>query len=866
MAARLSELRDADRNKLESYLVEFDRAWTAASLDKSVAALPAGASWRLLAIQEMVKIDLEKCWWRGRKTQVEDYLKRLPELGTRDTVSPELLVAEFEARAHAGFAAEQQDFAKRFPRQAATFQKLLLAVRPDSKPASRHSGAPTVSHDPSTSSPKAAQSQARVLPPQFGRYQIRGKIESGGMGTVYLAYDSNLQRQVALKVPRFFPDDDPEIVKRFFHEAQLLAAFQHPNICSVFDVGAIDGVHYLTMPYLAGQTLAKSISSAKPFDQTRAAEIVRILAGALDEAHKAGIVHRDLKPANVMMTTAGEPVLIDFGLARRMIPNVRTPQAGSCVGTAPYMSPEQVRSEAAAREPGCDVYGLGAVLYELLTGRPPFQGSVDEVFAKILREPPQSISKFRSDVNPALVEICNKAMAKAPEERHGTMAELEADLGAFLQSEAPKPSTNRRGAHTALFAFIGAVAAALLLAAVLYWATDYGTIEITVNAHGATVTVDGNTLVLDKSPALVRLRVGPHHFEAEVDGEVVASQNAVVQRGGNQTVRLQVAQRTKPMLDPQVEREKTAEKLNFFLALQKWNELKMERDLGETTDIQSVLGVAQSRLNEIRQSIFDHGDLPEDFRTSYIQLLRHQEGELTYWQTILSNQFTAAVEVFKILTDTKVREDYMARAKALKDEYAAIELIAARYGARTDWQPLPRVTKVLPGSIAEKMGIRPGDFFFSYNNVKLYRKLPNPLIDKTKADRVPEVEVAFLDPQRMLKQTIPGGTLVGVQIDTSSAEPPITVRLIGFAVYDGYYVQVVNLSQDTVTKNVAVSYTDSQGQLFHLAQSAGSLQPLANTLLDPSKIEFTVAPNQRITVQADGYEPRVFDTNSLIRK
>src|SRR5262245_66664324 len=156
---------------------------------------------------------------------------------------------------------------------------------------------------------------ATLLPEQFGRYHIRGLLGKGGMGEVYLAHDTQLDRLVALKVPRFRPETGSRELERFYVEARSAARLQHPHICPVFDVNEINGVHHLTMAYIEGQPLSELVAAYAP-NPREAVVLVRTLALALEEAHRQGVIHRDLKPANVMINQRGEPVIMDFGLAR----------------------------------------------------------------------------------------------------------------------------------------------------------------------------------------------------------------------------------------------------------------------------------------------------------------------------------------------------------------------------------------------------------------------------------------------------------------------------------------------------------------------------------------------------------------------
>jgi serine/threonine-protein kinase len=276
------------------------------------------------------------------------------------------------------------------------------------------------------------------LPEQFGRYRIVRLLGEGGMGAVYLARDSQLDRDVALKVPQFSGADAARLLDRFRQEARAAATVHHPNICPVYDVGEIDGVHYLTMAFIHGKSLDKWVGTGKPLAPRQAAALVRKIALAMHEAHKRGVIHRDLKPANVMIDRRGEPVVMDFGLARRtQTGDQRITQTGTVMGSPAYMAPEQVKGDVHAMGPSCDVYSLGVILYELLAQRLPFTGDNLAVLAQVLLDDPPPPSRSRPDLEPALEAICLKAMAKVPAARYASMAEMAADLQAILRGSAP---------------------------------------------------------------------------------------------------------------------------------------------------------------------------------------------------------------------------------------------------------------------------------------------------------------------------------------------------------------------------------------------------------------------------------------------
>eukprot|EP00913_Durusdinium_trenchii_P008797 g8263.t1 len=280
------------------------------------------------------------------------------------------------------------------------------------------------------------------LPEQFGRYRILDTLGKGGMGAVYLAHDTQLDRRVALKVPHFSPLSDPVVFERFAREARAAATLDHPNICSVYDVGEIEGTHYLTMAYIEGQTLAQLMrGNEKPLGQQGVADLIRKLALALDEAHSRGVIHRDLKPANVMINQRFEPVIMDFGLARREgCVDSKLTAEGALMGTPAYMAPEQVAGEQDRIGPATDVYALGVILYEMLTGRVPFTGSMGEILAQVATETPAPLSEFRPDVDSPLAEICLKALNKPIDQRYSSMGEFADALGAYLNSSPNNPA------------------------------------------------------------------------------------------------------------------------------------------------------------------------------------------------------------------------------------------------------------------------------------------------------------------------------------------------------------------------------------------------------------------------------------------
>jgi hypothetical protein len=263
----------------------------------------------------------------------------------------------------------------------------------------------------------------------FGRYRILRRLGQGGMGTVYEAHDTQLDRLVALKVPRLALGESEELLVRFNREARIAATFSHPNLCPVYDFGQHEGTWYFTMPLLRGEPMTIWLGRHNPLAEQEAVRFTCRIALAMQAAHDAGVIHRDLKPANVMVKEDGEPMVMDFGLAWRDAPHdPRLTPSGIGVGTPAYAAPEQIDGRRQEVGPACDVYSLGVMLYEMLAGRPPFQGSVWEVLTQILTKEPPPPSFYRPGIDPRLEAICLRAMAKAPEERFASMKAFAAAL------------------------------------------------------------------------------------------------------------------------------------------------------------------------------------------------------------------------------------------------------------------------------------------------------------------------------------------------------------------------------------------------------------------------------------------------------
>ncbi len=271
--------------------------------------------------------------------------------------------------------------------------------------------------------------------PNVGPYRIVGKLGEGGMGSVFLAHDPRLDRQVALKMPRYSRIEDPEILNRLMQEARAAAGLRHAHICPIYEVGDAEGQPYIAMAYIRGTTLHEWIKQKPPVRDV--AEMMATLSEAVDFAHERGIVHRDLKPRNVMMDAeTNTPILMDFGLAVDVGHDaIRRTQDGQVLGTPAYMSPEQAAGRILEVNRASDIYSLGAILYELLSGDLPFKGTLAETLAKVQQEEPASLRTIAPNVHRDLETIVLKCMAKEPGIRYSSAAELAADLRRFSRGE-----------------------------------------------------------------------------------------------------------------------------------------------------------------------------------------------------------------------------------------------------------------------------------------------------------------------------------------------------------------------------------------------------------------------------------------------
>ena len=267
-----------------------------------------------------------------------------------------------------------------------------------------------------------------------GRYKIEALLGQGGMSAVYKAFDPNLKRVVAVKLVHSHLSADQEFVKRFEEEASVVASLRHPNIVQVYDFNTDQGINYMVMEFVPGETLQERLKrlndSNRRMSLEEALKITIDICEALSYAHKRGMVHRDIKPANIMLDVNNQAILMDFGIVKIIGGQMHT-VTGAVMGTARYMPPEVVRSEPADQR--SDIYALGITLYEMLSGKPPFEAnSVMTVMMMHLNDPIPDIRPLRADLDPQLVPVLLKALAKDRNQRFSSTDDFSAVLKRIL--------------------------------------------------------------------------------------------------------------------------------------------------------------------------------------------------------------------------------------------------------------------------------------------------------------------------------------------------------------------------------------------------------------------------------------------------
>ncbi len=370
-------------------------------------------------------------WQRGERVRVEAILAWQPALADQPQAVLDLLVNEIVLRQEAGESPDLDEYLCRFPRLAGELRLQLEVERAIQEDALGAASAPPDSQATAVVHPSGAAAPS----PHIAGYEILSELGRGGMGVVYQARQVALNRLVALKTILSGAGAGPDELARFRREAEAVARLQHANIVQIYEVGDQGGTAYFSQEYVGGGTLAQKLAAGRQPPQ-QAAALAETLARAVHCAHQAGIVHRDLKPANVLLTADGTPKIADFGLAKQLDGAAFQTESGAVMGTPAYMAPEQAQGKVKEVGPAADVYALGTILYEMLTGRPPFHGATPlDTMVQVLTEEPVRPSWLTPRLPRDLETICLKCLHKQPERRYASAEDLADDLRRFRNGE-----------------------------------------------------------------------------------------------------------------------------------------------------------------------------------------------------------------------------------------------------------------------------------------------------------------------------------------------------------------------------------------------------------------------------------------------
>jgi WD40 repeat protein/tRNA A-37 threonylcarbamoyl transferase component Bud32 len=406
----------------------------------------AGSSVGGTELLALLRADQRRRWQQGEEIPVEAYLEQAPALAARPDAILDLVMNEVGLREDRGERPQLDEYLARFPQVAdalrrqfelhqalrassgQSIQQLMVELERQVEPTS---GLATV--PPGGGGRDQARGPGEQ--PFVTGYEIIRELGRGGMGVVYKARQLSLNRIVALKMILAAEHAGAEGLMRFRLEAEAVAQLQHPNIVQVYEIGEQDGRPFFSLEFVDGDTLDHKLT-AGPQPPRQSAQLVEALARAVHHAHEHGIVHRDLKPANVLLTRDGIPKITDFGLAKRLDSVHGQTQTGDIMGTPNYMAPEQAAGRIKEIGPPTDVYALGAILYDLLTGRPPFQAaSLLETLEQVRTQDPLPPSRLQLKVPRDLETICLKCLEKEPRKRYASARALADDLRRFLNDE-----------------------------------------------------------------------------------------------------------------------------------------------------------------------------------------------------------------------------------------------------------------------------------------------------------------------------------------------------------------------------------------------------------------------------------------------
>ncbi len=495
-------------NSLNQILDQYEQLWQSGvqpQLDQFVKDLELSEPEQREVLSELIAVDLEYQARLSAAQQSPDieattpasvtvtdqtsgiftldfYADRWPDLFSDTDHCASLIAEEYRIRHRWGDQPAIQEYIDRYG-DSAVLRRELEAVQRELALDSREA-------TEKTSLTGTSPQLFPELPAHFGRYQLLSLIGRGGMGEVYRARDSQLDREVALKLPRL-DQSAPLLKERFLNEARTAATLRHPHICPIYDSGQIDIQLYLTMAYIEGQNLQELWSADSHHSLLDNLTLLTKVARTIQVAHDQQIIHRDLKPANIMIDSHGEPIVMDFGLAHRVVEgqSPRLTQAGDLVGSPAYMSPEQMEGHTDTPGPASDVYSLGVILFEALTGRLPFTGTLGQITASVMRDEPPRPSTLQANIDAELETLCLQMLEKSPAARPASMQEVAERLLEIQQRLTRSETFDRtktnfseignrgRSRKRSLLGAAG-VAALFCMGIILTLATDKGTLVV----------------------------------------------------------------------------------------------------------------------------------------------------------------------------------------------------------------------------------------------------------------------------------------------------------------------------------------------------------------------------------------------------
>ncbi len=467
--------------------------------------------------RDTMSCQLEDAWSRGRAVLVEDLLRDVPPPLAKSLLS-DLLAIEIRQRRAAGQQPRPDEYHLRFPDEASEISE---AFRIASEAAEEEASAPTGNRETPRDRDQTGKDDqlptthgSPPLDEAFGRFELIEELGSGGFGTVWLAHDTLLKRNVALKIPRsdrLLADQ----VGRSVQEARAAARIKHPSVVQVYDAGEEGGTVYIASEYIEGRSLREHLR-AETISFREAASLSRRIAEALHAAHEVEIVHRDLKPSNILISEDGNPYVADFGLAT-IEAECASKERGRVAGTPAYMSPEQARGDDGQLGPATDVYSLGVILFEILTHARPFTGSSRELLQKIQDTPTPQPRRIDPQIPRDLEAICLKCLAKEPQHRYPSAAALADDLQRYLANEPihARPGTpigrfwrwcQRKPALAALSGVLACVVVGAVTALSLaYWKTEASLKEAETNLYFHHITAAHQKWLINDSSAAEEL-------------------------------------------------------------------------------------------------------------------------------------------------------------------------------------------------------------------------------------------------------------------------------------------------------------------------------------------------------------------------